>query len=572
MARRWALKELVEADVARIEEATGLMVPLARVLAMRGLKDGGEIDRFLSPKLGHLSDPYLLPEMEKAVTRIWRALDAGEPILVFGDYDVDGVTSGALLVRVLRELGAKVDGFIPDRLDEGYGLSLDALERCLERHTRGLLITVDCGVNAVESVAVAQAAGLDVIVTDHHEPGDQVARAYAVINPKLGAERSLHSLAGVGVAFKLAHGLVKQGKLAGRASAERIDLRHYMDMVALGTVADLVPLVGENRVLVRFGLERMDCTRWAGLRALKDAAGMRGEADTYHLGFQLGPRINAAGRIGQPMEALRLLTTDNAAEARRIADLLNRTNLERRALEQQMAEEAFAEIDSYFEPEHHFGLVVARAGWHPGVVGIVASRVSNHYNRPAIVIGVDEMGVGKGSCRSIEGFDLLAGLQACEAQLIQFGGHKMAAGIELSVDQVEPFRAAFGAVVKGALCGLDLTPVQYIDGVLEPHQLNWELMDQLKRLRPFGQRNPEPVWVLMGIEVVEGPRVIGKNHLKFSVHNGRERLEAVAFNYTLAAFPKGPLDLAFVLKENEWGGRSSLQLQVCDIRAAQGNI
>jgi len=566
MSRQWKLKTVDEQTVREIADRTSLPMPLARVLALRG-HPADAIEAFLNPRLAGLADPFLLPDMQEAVPRIWKAIDTGETITVFGDYDVDGVTSTALLVRVLAALGAAVKPFIPDRLDEGYGLSQEALGRCLEEQDPALVVTVDCGTNAAESIAHAQANGVDVIVTDHHEPGEQPAAAFACVNPKLGVVPELENLSGVGVAFKLVHGLLKSGREAGRAVAGTIDLRDYLDLVALGTVADLVPLVAENRIIVRHGLAVLDATKWEGLRALKVVAGMRGEADTYHLGFQLGPRINAAGRIGQPMQALRLLTGDDPAEAREIADLLDRTNLERRKLEGDMAEQAFAEIDAYFDPEKHFGLVVAQPGWHPGVVGIVASRVSRHYNRPAIVLGIDKDGKTRGSCRSIAEFDILEGLRACDQHLIKYGGHKMAAGIELSADALDEFKSAFTAAASAELKVLDLSLVQHIDAEIAGGELDWKFYEQFKQLGPFGQDNPEPVWALQGAMVSGRPRVVGKNHLKLSVASGGRKFDAIAFNYPLENLPSGTLDIAFTLKENIWNGNTTLQLQVKDIRS-----
>ncbi len=565
--KNWKLPAAEESAACSLAEQARLPMPIARVLAARGLPTA-EVEDFLNPRLAGLSDPFLLPGMEKAVPRIWAAIDTGETLSVFGDYDVDGVTSTALLIRLLNALGADVKAFIPDRIDEGYGLSQDALERCLAEHGSSLVISVDCGVNSVDSIAFAQGRGIDVIVTDHHEPAAETAPALALINPKLGTVPALENLSGVGVAFKLAHALLKVGREQGRPVVENIDLRDYLDIAALGTVADIVPLTGENRIIVRHGLTRLVETKWLGLQALKEVAGMKGEPDTFHLGFQLGPRINAAGRIGQPMQALRLLVTDDRSEARLIARLLDDTNRERRRIEREMADEAFAEIDAYFDPAKHFGLVVARKGWHPGVVGIVASRVSRHYNRPAIVMGIEDDGRARGSCRSVDEFDLLQGLHACETHLEKFGGHKMAAGVEVQAGALDAFKSAFNDAAATMLGGIDLTPVQRIDSEVKPADLSWEFLGCLKQLSPFGQDNPEPVWALRGVWVSGAPRVVGQNHLKLSVVADGQPFDAIAFNYPLEALPEGELDIAFTLKENNWNGNSSLQLQLCDVRPA----
>lgn len=570
MLRKWTLKPADEQLISALVGETGFSYGIARLLVLRGLSDAAEIEPFLSPRLSGLSDPYQLPDMQKAAERIWLAVHRGETITVFGDYDVDGVTSAALLTRLLRTIGAHVHAFIPDRLDEGYGLSREALERCLDEHGSKLVVTVDCGTNAVESVATAQEAGVDVIVTDHHEPNAATAAAFALVNPKLGDCEELKTLAGVGVAFKLAHGLIKYGREQGFAGVELVELRHYLDFAALGTVADIVPLKGENRIIVRHGLSQLDASRWEGMRALKNAAGVRGEANTYHLGFQMGPRINAAGRIGQPMEALRLLVTDDPAEAREIAITLSQTNTERQALERSMAEEAFAEIDAYFDPSTCFGLVVAREGWHPGVVGIVASRIARHYNRPAIVMGIDSGdGTVRGSCRSIGAFDLLEGLRNCDHLLEKYGGHKMAAGLTVKVNRVEEFKETFNRAAKQLLEGVDLTPSLTYDAEIPLEELGWPLWEQMCQLSPFGEDNPEPVWVVRGVSLAESPRVVGGQHLKFSVRNGGQLLDAIAFNFPLDALPTGRVDMAFSLKMNEWNGQVRLQLQVKALRAAE---
>jgi len=566
--KRWKLLAANHGLTAKLAAETGLPEPVARVLVLRGFDTAETAREFMEPRLADLTDPFLLPGMDKAVRRIWQAIDRKETITIFGDYDVDGVTSAALLTRVLCELGAIVKPFIPDRFDEGYGLSKDALERCLEDHRSTLVISVDCGVNSVESVSFAKQQGVDVIVTDHHEPEAQTAPAFALINPKLGTVPELANLSGVGVAFKLAHGLVKTGRSENRKNAAVIDLRDYLDIAALGTVADIVPLIKENRIIVRYGLEKLAESKWPGMTALKDTAGMRGEPDTYHLGFQLGPRINAAGRIGQPMEALMLLITPDPSQAKRIAKLLDETNIERRRIEHEIAERAFEEIDAYFNPAENYGLVVAGEGWHPGVVGIVATRVSQRYNRPAIVMGIEPDGNACGSCRSISEYSLLEGLHTCADLLNRFGGHKMAAGVEVKSGQLETFKIRFNAAVKTALENIDLSPVQQIDAVVSAEQLDRPFYEQLRKLKPFGQGNPEPIWALKNAQLSGVPRIVGQNHLKLTLLSDGKLFDAIAFNYYPESLPEGAIDVAFTLTENHWNGSTALQLQIKDIRPA----
>jgi len=568
MSKVWKFNKIDEQILRRICDDFGMPEPLARVLAARGFANADCLESFLNPCLRKLGDPFLLSGMELTVERIWHALDHKETIAVFGDYDVDGITATALLTRILKTLGGIIKPFIPNRLDEGYGLSPDALERCITECRPSLIITVDCGTNSVESVATAQKKGIGVIVTDHHQPAERIAEGLAVINPKLEDQSNLKDLAGVGVAFKLAHALLKYGRRNGRIEAQSVELRDYLDLVALGTVADMVPLLGENRIFVRYGLAQLHQTRWPGLAALKLVSRIQESPETWHLGYVLGPRINAAGRIGDPVQALRLLTTDDQQEAEKIARELDTINRERQDIEKAITNEAIEKIDAYFDSATHYGLVVDGEGWNPGVVGIVASRICHRYYRPTIVLGIDADHRARGSCRSIEEYDILEGLRACSTHLIKYGGHKLAAGVELLQEDIEAFRQAFNAATARCLAGLDLSPMQPIDACLSPGAITRSLIDGLKKLQPFGQGNPEPVWALRNVKVQGVPRVLGEQHLKFSVEAGNSIFEVIAFNFSQDKLPDGALDIAFVLKENTWNGKTSLQLQLKDVRPA----
>lgn len=567
---RWILEAIDEEEVRAVAEAAALPFPLARVLVQRGLRDPVEIKAFLSPRLANLSDPFRLPAMDRAVERIWRAIDNDEAITVFGDYDVDGVTSCALMTQALRELGARAQGFIPDRLDEGYGLSADALARCSLEQAPRLLITVDCGTNSVESVARAQADGLDVVVLDHHEPLGTPVDPYALVNPRLELASDPDGLAGVGVVFKTVHALLKAGREAGRTVAQAMDLCTYMDLVALGTVADIVPLSGENRILVWAGLRRINGrSPRVGLSALKKVAGVQGEVEASHLGFQLGPRINAAGRIGEPMTAFALLSTEDRVEAKALAERLDATNRERRALENRVLADAVAQIDTDYCSARDIGLVVAGLGWHPGVVGIVASRVVRHYHRPAVVLSIDEAGRARGSCRSIASFDLMGGLRACSDLLIKYGGHRMAAGVELEAGAIASFREAFNAAARCALTEEDLEPKMQLDAVLPLEQVDAAFMAALSRLAPFGEAHREPLWLVPAVQVEGHPKVLAEKHLKFVVTDGTRTLEAIAFNRT-EPLPSGLIDLACTVQANRWNGREAIQLNVRAVRSTAG--
>ena len=562
---RWKLKSIEEASVRTTAERTGLPRSVARALALRVSPDSA--DTFLNPKLANLSSPERLPDTDRAVERILAAISTREPIVVFGDYDVDGITASALLSRTLQRLGAKVAPFIPSRLDEGYGLSRDAVERCVADLSPGLVVTVDCGTNAHESVEFLRQLNVDVVVTDHHQPAERTAEPLALVNPKRGPRRDLDVLAGVGVAFKLAHALVAAARDRGLKDAQKIDLREELDLVALGSIADIVPLTGENRILVRHGLERMNRGARPGLSALKQVAGIRSNIDAYHVGFQLGPRINAAGRIGDPALALRLLLTEDPGEAREIAERLDLVNRERRKLEQETFERAAQEIETRFPDDPlPFGLVVSGKGWHAGVVGIVASRIARKYHRPAIVVGIDDDGRGHGSCRSIESFDLIAALDECRDCLEKYGGHPMAAGLSLPENRIDEFRRAFEAVAEKRLAGIDLSPVLEIDAELAPDQIDAELMRVLDRLAPFGAGNPEPIWMLRNA-CVESCRTVGERHAKLTLLAGKKRFDAIASNRLPKDLPDAPtVDVAFALKKNEWQGQVAPQLQIRDLR------
>ena len=564
----WKTKECDEASAACLAKEWNLHPALARVLVSRGFSDSPSVDRFLNPRLSDLSDPLLLPGMGKAVDRIWQAIDAGQSIAVFGDYDVDGITSAALMIRVLSRLGAKVRPFLPRRLDDGYGLSEETLRRCLDELRPRLVITVDCGTGAKDAVKLAERAGVDVVVTDHHESSGPIAPALAVVNPKLGANEDSKVLAGVGVAFKVCHALLKVGRRNGRKTAERIDLRPYLDLVGVGTIADVVPLKAENRILVRYGLDQLNKTQSIGLQALREAAGIQGPLDAYHVGFLMGPRLNAAGRLGDAQAALDLLLTDDPQRAREAAAQLDKSNCERRKIEQQMVEEALQELEASFDPKRHFGLVLARKGWHPGVIGIVASRVGQSYRRPTIVIALGETDEARGSCRSIEEFNIVERLAECSDLLIRFGGHAMAAGLDVQVAKLEAFREKFNRVAAQALEGVDLRAIQKIDAWIDLREADERLLEGLDRMRPFGLGNPAPVWGSRSVRLVGPPRVLQERHLKMQVADGATQWDAIAFGHGRREIPAGLIDIAFQLDKNRHMGRENLQLKVQDFRAS----
>ncbi|NOU36932.1 MAG: single-stranded-DNA-specific exonuclease RecJ [Kiritimatiellaceae bacterium] len=566
MSKQWKIKPCDEALAEEFfQQLEQLPRPLAALLAQRGCKTAADAELFMNPALSTLRDPFELPDMEKAAARVCRALSAGEKITVFGDYDVDGVCSTVLMVRVLRELGGNVSAYIPSRFDDGYGLSPDALSACIAEHKPSLIVTVDCGTNSVEAVEKARVAGIDVVITDHHEPDAQLAHAVAVVNPKLSPNHPGRILAGAGVAFKLCHALIKNGRDSGCLASASVDLKKYLDFVAVATVTDMVPLLGENRVLVRAGFQALENSCWAGWNALKKLAGMAGTVEAWHAGFALGPRINAAGRVGRADAALELLLTDLPARADELAQLLDSANRERQAIEKDIVRDAIEEIDSYFDAEKNFGLVIAREGWHTGVIGIVASRLVARYGRPVAVIGMDGVR-GRGSCRSIDAFNILDGLNICSGFLKQFGGHAMAAGLEIEEQHLEAFKIRFNEAAIAQLQAADLRPVLEIDRIVTLDETDASLMDGLKRTGPFGQDNPEPVWAVCGVTAADS-RILKEKHLKLTLADGKTRREAIGFNLA-EKLPAGPIDVAFTLQENVWNGRTTLQINIRDIRPA----
>jgi single-stranded-DNA-specific exonuclease len=559
-------------QAAALAQALALPVPIATVLVSRGQLDAEPTTRFLNPRLSDLGDPDTLPDMAAAVARLWLAVDRRERILVFGDYDVDGICSTALMTQVLRAVGASVDAFLPNRVEHGYGLSVAGLQEALRLYGPAVVVTVDCGTGSREAVGLARERGIDVIVTDHHEPDGEVAPALAVVNPKLAAGHAGATLAGVGVAFKLCHALIKRGLHEGRAAAGAVDLRQFLDLVAVATVADVVPLVGENRILVSHGVRKLNLSPQTGLRALIEVAGLkqRRQLDCYHIGFVLGPRLNAAGRIGDANGALQLLLCDRPEVAAGLAGELNLANQERKTLEDGMLQDAQAEIDAHFQADRVFGLVVGRAGWHLGTAGIVASRLVSRYARPAVVLAVDEDGRARGSCRSVESLDVLEALRECAPLLERFGGHKMAAGVEVQVERLEAFRERFNAACRDRLAGQDLRPVQTVDAWIGLAEADERLLGGLERLQPLGNGNPEPNWGVRRVRLAAEPRRVGKDqrHLRLVVTQGASQIEAVGFNLGMYEVPPGELDLVFRLRENWYQGRGGVELEICDLRAA----
>ena len=527
----------------------------ASVLVRRGYGDPGEARAFLAGEQP-LHDPFLLGDMVVAVERIHAAIAAGKRICVHGDYDVDGICATALAVLTLRALGADVEWHLPSRFEEGYGVAGQTLERLADEGC-GLVLTVDCGITAAAEVAEAQARGLEVIVTDHHRPGEILPNCPIVATRP--SDYPFPELCGTGVVFKLAQALL---------GADSDELKRHLDLVALATIADVVPLVGENRSLAIAGLRGLARTQKPGLRALMQVARVDPAAvDSGACGFRLGPRINAAGRLGHPGAALELLLTDDPEVARTLARELEELNRERQAVEERIAREATAKVDEWPEAQQRRrGYVLADENWHEGVIGIVASRLAERFNRPVVLIagGDDEW---KGSGRSIATFDLHAALGACASHLERFGGHRAAAGLSIRPDRVEAFAQAFAAQAELALGDEDLSPVTRVDAVLPPGtRLTLDLCEELRRLAPFGVGNPDVTLLAGDCELGDLATVGEGKHLRFRVRqDGRDAGSAIAFRFgsQVDRFRRvGRYDVAFRLEENRWNGTVAPQLVV----------
>jgi single-stranded-DNA-specific exonuclease len=510
--------------------------------------------------------------MAAAVERLLQARQSNEPVVIFGDYDVDGVTSTALLLEVLRPLGWQVQYYLPHRMDEGYGLSPDGVEHCLAKCPATLLLAVDCGSNAVASVASLRQRGVDVIVLDHHQVCSPAPAAAALVNPQLGAPPCppFTELCSAGLAFKLAHALLKRARATNLPGATDFDLRPLLDLVALGTIADIVPLTGENRILVTAGLERLNTTQRPGLIALKRVAQCPALLNTYEVGFQLAPRLNAAGRLETAEDALRLLLSSNLAEALPIAQKLDAHNRERQKIERGISEEVIDALRTRFNPQSDFVIVEGQLPWHIGVVGIVAARVLQQFYRPTIILGGDG-GQFRGSGRSIAGFDLAAALRQCDDLLIRHGGHAMAAGVTLQAANLTPFRERLNDLARRALKPDALQASLRLDAEVALNTMTLECLATLDQLRPTGMGNPTVQFFASNLTQQRAPLRMGadKQHLKLWVTDGTTTHEAVWWGAGPEAQPTPRFDLAFAPQINEYNGRHSVQLKVLDWRAAQ---
>ena len=570
MNARWQFAQPPPSLVAQLAEQLRVPPIFASCLINRGCECAESSSLYLEPKLAHLSDPFLLPQMDRAVDRLLDAHRNQEPLVIFGDYDVDGVTATALLTEFFRALGWQSSYYLPHRMEEGYGLTQDGVENCLQKHPVKLLLAVDCGSTATEVIGNLAARGVEVMVVDHHQVSAPLPSAVALVNPQLqecGASH-LKNLCSAGLAFKLAHALLKRCRELGWPRAMEHDLREYLDLVALGTVADLVPLKGENRIFVRSGLERLGRTRRVGLQVLKEIAGVGERVSCHEVGFQLGPRLNAAGRLETALDALELLLTRDATRAESLARALDGQNRERQAIERRIADQAIAAIRTRFDPAADFAIVEGDANWHLGVVGIVASRVLREFHRPVLILGSDGGESWRGSGRSIEGFDLAASLGKCSDLLLKHGGHAMAAGVTMLSSKVADLRARFNDLARATLPTEALQPALKLDGEVSLAEISFDFLQMVERLNPIGLGNPPVQLAARGLRCTQPVRRFGtqQQHVRFTVSDGRASHQALWWNCERAELPEC-FDLAFAPELNEYNGSVSIQLKVLDLKA-----
>ena len=555
-----------EPDYREVDElARELNLPpiIVKILINRGMNTIDEIKSFIDPKMEDLSDPFELPDMGKAIERIVDALRENEKILVYGDYDVDGITASSLMFLVLNKLGAQVFYYLPNRLVEGYGLSEEGIAEATKVGAT-LIVSVDTGVTAIEEVEYARKHGIDIVVTDHHEPGEELPDSVAIVNPKVDRDSEKgYELAGVGVAFKVAQALYR------RLQQNETDLYEHLDLVALGTSADIVPLIHENRILTKFGIRQIVRTTKPGLKKLVFVSGLLGkEISTGQVVFVLAPRINAIGRLGAAEKAIKLLTTRDEQVAGEIARFLDEVNRRRKAIDEKTLEEALSQIDEDVDLDNDRAIVLESSGWHQGVIGIVASRLVEKYYLPTVLISIDD-NVGKGSARSIPAFHMYEALKGCGDVLMRYGGHKYAAGLSIDPVHIPEFRRRLKQIATEQLTPDDLTPKLNIDAEVELDSIDMDFVKTIEMFAPFGPQNMRPIFLTRNLNIVGSPYIVGKNHLKMKVRKGDKEYDVIGFGFgdhaNALAMRGVDLDMAYVVEANHYFETPRIQLRVKDL-------
>ncbi len=566
----WHILEPDPDLVNRLKSEFNTSTIIARVMANRGITSLENSRPFFSPSLEQFHDPFSMCDIDKAARLIKAHIAAGNGILIFGDYDVDGTTAASMLYLALDSMGAVVDTYIPNRELEGYGLSRKGLDYGKSVGAR-LIITCDCGINAFAEVEYARELGFDVIITDHHTPDQELPAANAVVNPKRSdCPYPFAGLSGGGVAYKLAMAV------SDLMDRPREKMHEYLDLITLGTAADMVPILDENRSIVYHGLQMLQNSRRPGLRALLEKTNLHnGPLTVGQIVFWLAPRINAAGRLGDANRSVELLTTTDRKRAEILASELDQENQRRQAIQQEVVDEALRMVNARIDLNRDKAVVLAGHDWHPGVVGIVASRIKEEFNRPAVIVSFDESGMGKGSARSIKDFDLYEALSATRMFLEGYGGHPMAAGLTVTEEKFDGFRKAFTKFANEKIEDQDLIPSIIIDGVMDLNDINGRFMDFLDKLGPYGPGNMRPKFAARNLTIAGHPRVIGNgDHLRFRVRQGRTMFDAIAFNQARdyeKLITGLPIDMAFVVETNEWQGQKFIQLNVRNIKRSGVN-
>ena len=563
---RWSLLNPDQNTVSSVKKAFRTSEVIARVLANRKILNPNLARPFFTPNLDMLHNPYLMQDMDKAVERVLTNINSGKPIMVFGDYDVDGTTGAAALYLAFQKFGADVTYYIPDREKEGYGLSYHGIEVAKDIGI-DLIITCDCGINAFVQVDFANEQNIDIIITDHHSTDTELPKAHAILNPKSeDCEYPFKGLCGGGVAFKLITAI------GNELNIPLTDYEEIIPLITLGTAADVVPIKDENRVIVHHGLNILENLEKPGLKTLLELAGLKGHISVEQLVFSIAPRINAAGRIGDANRAVELLVTDDQDKARLLAKELDNENKRRQIIQQAVVDEALLKVNAEADLKNENALVLANAGWHPGVVGIVASKIKEEFNRPTIIIAL-ENGSGKGSARSVAGFDLYEALTACKTHLDDYGGHPMAAGLTLSNKKLEDFKKAFINFANERLTEENLQATLMLDSEIALQDITPRFMEFLDKLSPYGPGNMRPKFAIRNAEIAGAPKVIGKTgeHIRFKIRQGLKSYPAVGFglsNKYEMLITGQPVDIACVVETNEWQGNTSIQMNVRDIKRA----
>jgi single-stranded-DNA-specific exonuclease len=561
MKKNWSIKKENPKLREKLSKTLQVSPITAQILVNRGIENEAEASLFLNSTLFDLPSPYLMKGMDKAVERIKKALDNREKIAIYGDYDVDGVTSTALFYTFMKSLGANIAYYNPDRMKEGYGVNAEAVKK-LAGDGVTLIISGDCGITAVKEVEEARNLGVDFIVTDHHKPPEELPNAVSILNPQLSdCKYPGKGITGVGVVFNLVIALRRALREDGFFGKEEPNLAEYLDLVALGTVADCAPLMDVNRIFVKEGIKRMEKPKRIGILALKEASSINGGITSYDLGFKLGPRINASGRLSSAAKAVELFISEDIEDAREIAKALSKENTNRQNIEGEILKQALAQVESGAGVLRENSIVLASRGWHPGIIGIVASRIVERYERPVIMIAVDEGGTGKGSGRSVKGVNIYAALSECRDLLLQFGGHEQAAGLSIKEESIGELRDMFERAISDL--GADYTATLDIDCAVNLEEVTETLVSELGQLEPYGIGNPEPVFLAESVEVLS-KRVFKDKHIGLKVRQGGKPFDAVWFNAGEGADIAGRIDLVFTPEFNVWNGKKEIRLKIWD--------